>query len=1020
MVLVVALVTLVIYLGYGRFHRLAFLRKERLLSKVLRLCNKIEILLFESHILHLETYQSSRAYDATCSLCRFFAFLIMTVVLFILMGIAEYCANVIGVIFSAIIIWRSGSFPWVNLISQLENVSSYLTWNIDPLTQELVLPLVKIFGSIGSAQLDLSIVGFTCKGAQGVGELYVNCCILGYLVVHIESDFQVLQYFSFSNLPKKLISEINYYQSKIGFMSCLFAKFCCICCLIFDYFNPFQNALSYIMGFLVFSEFTNKQWALHEVTEACNNFPEFHGFDTFLSFSSSITLWLFVIPGVYTIAKAFIPFGDKKILAFSNNGQRNDPQTKLYSSCCDLSLFNYLKFNYSPDWWTSVAALKSLTVVHEWLDQEEDSKEEPRAAVEIQNKNDLKICGLPSYFELSGQVHKGLRKFFLCGCDENIYNPLYIFIYVFTFILSYSGIGHLFTVNGIDVWKCVVMKYYNFICICFGFWPENAHLFFDFSLYSIGGNAMTQESTSVAHIKLSRLRMTFDKYILNKFPRLISAILGPRTVLLQVFPFTTIISVYSLYTASAPISIASEQLLQKMDPWLNWKAFDVAERQYVIEIGDNATARECGELWILYLKVINIFISKSRCITYVIGLFKFIFSLMILFADHSHSWARWFCLILLILSFTSNLDLIVTIGVFLGVKDKDFCPLIPFSTFFAYIYTMEPSEFFKRNPTGADVQDVELGPLGDEFIYGLKPFRVANPLEHISSDVMLTKDELNLIDRPMRQDRLQFLNERYRYKNQRDQHSSISRSSAVISVNKERAEKLLRKITILSKDLEIGDVSDGFNSTSLPPISNITQDSSLSQMRNNRLQSLRESYKFQRKNSPDSPPQKQEITPAYASTRKTIILGTTNEDVSFSMPRYQRQSPLSPVYGSMKNSPTQMNKVENLTSDVIPIRVKRIITPRVLTSVPEKAFNSVRDIRTVSRTAAFLGVNQEGAVSTAQFRTRIRSQDTVDFLANEINQPISTSPTEPVSKFSARSVSLGAILVVPRNTPNKR
>jgi len=223
------------YVLFGRFHRVAFIRKERIIKKFTELCRVIQtkIVAFtesaerarhaeeaeaigEGADVDIEENQGNnskspktprvvRGDAAKGRLFLFYAFLI-----FIVNTIANYFMALIAVFFKALILWKGFNFdPNIKFIDQLDLTVANLGLIIRlPGIPALILyPVIIFFRMLANLQFkfDMSAVNVTCAGSSAPLELCINCFILGFLILVIEGGYQIFQRISVSVLNDSML-----------------------------------------------------------------------------------------------------------------------------------------------------------------------------------------------------------------------------------------------------------------------------------------------------------------------------------------------------------------------------------------------------------------------------------------------------------------------------------------------------------------------------------------------------------------------------------------------------------------------------------------------------------------------------------------------------------------------------------------------------------------------------------------------------------------------------------------------
>ena len=143
----------------------------------------------------------------------------------------------------------------------------------------------------------------------------------------------------------------------------------------------------------------------------------------------------------------------------------------------------------------------------------------------------------PSYYTLSYWVYNDIMTHL--NYDNN--TLAVVLVNGLVYILSFTIMGHLFTDIGRYAWMVFLWKFIVVVPVMLGIWTDT------------GVDAFNIDTTTTTSLRIAET----DKDIGNT----ISSLLGLRSVLLQLIPATTILSLYVQSTAIAPIYVTSQKLL---------------------------------------------------------------------------------------------------------------------------------------------------------------------------------------------------------------------------------------------------------------------------------------------------------------------------------------------------------------------------------------------------------------------------------------------------------------------------
>jgi len=267
------------YLGAGRFQRVAFLRRERVVSRLSKMCFKFSEILRDTT---LEDKKREHARDLankaheeddkrflfSFSSLKTILFICISVVLVLTVTTFVFIGLLAGIFFRSLIIWHihiSSIADFKDLAHQaIAAVAEYV--NILYI-KELFYPLIVIFDVLASFRLDLNAVGVTCAGATAPVQLVVNMFILGVVIIVIESQWQLfrlmsLNVFSFDffssatlhSFRSKFVSDdsvgcVKYLRMAANCIKYIFLLIGCIAVQVVSVTDPFQSGLQYMVRY---------------------------------------------------------------------------------------------------------------------------------------------------------------------------------------------------------------------------------------------------------------------------------------------------------------------------------------------------------------------------------------------------------------------------------------------------------------------------------------------------------------------------------------------------------------------------------------------------------------------------------------------------------------------------------------------------------------------------------------------------------------------------------------------------
>ena len=232
---------------------------------------------------------------------------------------------------------------------------------------------------------------------------------------------------------------------------------------------------------------------------------------------------------------------------------------------------------------------------------------------------------------------------------------------LFAMCLSWLGLGHFITRVGKIHWKLVLRKYYMFLCACLGVWSDEVVASFAF-----------EETTCALYINKPNVVTTDDHDI---YRSLLYINVGMKSIVLQIFPIMTIVSVIIASFSSTPLFVTSKQLANKLPNLLIYDAWNIAIEMYILNQGlesyDNL-------YWLVWLGSISIFITKSRLLSFVSNFLALCIPVLTLYYNDQ---TKKILVVVLILLFpfvcARTLDIIIIIGRQLRITDDELRCLLP-------------------------------------------------------------------------------------------------------------------------------------------------------------------------------------------------------------------------------------------------------------------------------------------------------------------------------------------------------
>ena len=214
----VATVLAAVYVVLGRFHRVSFIRRERVvLPEIARYASVLEGMEELEAELHSEVVSDQLRKQVGAALhaqqatwldlykrrvlrrCKLLLFVLVAAGTVFLGTIFFLAVLLSTALFYTLVLWKSLrgmsfgiSIDYQDIVSELlEAIFSRLPPWIVTVLRALTLPMVAFLRALSTIRLDFSAVNVTCQGATAPLELLTNMFVLGAVITLVESDYQV-------------------------------------------------------------------------------------------------------------------------------------------------------------------------------------------------------------------------------------------------------------------------------------------------------------------------------------------------------------------------------------------------------------------------------------------------------------------------------------------------------------------------------------------------------------------------------------------------------------------------------------------------------------------------------------------------------------------------------------------------------------------------------------------------------------------------------------------------------------
>ena len=306
-----------------------------------------------------------------------------------------------------------------------------------------------------------------------------------------------------------------------------------------------------------------------------------------------------------------------------------------------------------------------------------------------------------------------------------ISRTLSFFVFIFTYLFP---IGHAFTAVGRAIWGVIFRKYFVFLCVCCGFWTDDAvicyglkevHMleideYINLEKYqtahtdehvdldrdpeaTIAQVSLTDEivatTEAVAEVGQTKRKFSILSTAMHKddddgidwmsfsnsngeevvdleMHGAVEVLSGTRAVIIQIIPYLTLFSIFAIMVSHSPI-YCSERAKQFFPPFIVKDSFHRALIQEKEETNHALSAHKRGVMWVVWVKSLIILLKDSRLVQACIGYLKYFLTLGLLFAHDPYPWITWSLVIFFPMSLVCMLELYVYTGRYCGVVDED-------------------------------------------------------------------------------------------------------------------------------------------------------------------------------------------------------------------------------------------------------------------------------------------------------------------------------------------------------------
>eukprot|EP01035_Chromulina_nebulosa_P069217 gene69217-biopygen485 len=309
--IVAAAVMSMVYIVFARFDRLSFERQERYIRPAVEQIKGFTQILDADIGKLLADRTKTSAEVPLSSSAKMFCFSVAVAVL-IPGSVLSLFASILRKVFLNLLIgWKSlnlGSLSsmfeaFMKLVQQLMgplHIPSYLL-------RAVLYPLILLceFMDLFNIEWFYSLLTVTCQGAKAPIELFVDSFVLGVAILFIKSDYNLLWAITFQEMNRsqalKLWLELKTLFSINFFVAGLV--------LLLSSSNPFIIVLRFLLSYVNFGVFFERDHVSHSLSKACIGIEGFKNQELILVDATSILVWLLIGPMCYSIAEIVCPKG---------------------------------------------------------------------------------------------------------------------------------------------------------------------------------------------------------------------------------------------------------------------------------------------------------------------------------------------------------------------------------------------------------------------------------------------------------------------------------------------------------------------------------------------------------------------------------------------------------------------------------------------------------------------------------------------------------------------------------------
>ena len=349
-----------------------------------------------------------------------------------------------------------------------------------PSLEFILHPFIALIEILSRFKIDLGSIDVTCEGSQAPIELFVNCFVLGAIIIIIKSDFHIYQNIVFASVNLKVAKAAMTFP--LGLKGSKFLILKCGIAYTLSTMNPLIKGLQFAMSSLSFSVFFRESYIMHRWTQPCNEVAGFEGIELFFAVFTSLIAWYLMMPAAYMLATVCVPYNDnvpshikqRELKYLEERGEKETSERNMYFTVLKyFSIFAPDLLIASLDAWSLNSLLSTLGGTPKFSDKSIIWSAFRRGT--SQENEDWRILNeksLPNYFMLCHLVQSDFCEMVLTD-DFDVHSAgIFSLKSAFWCVAYLVPFSHLLTKTGQIIWKMVFRKFCLFFLAMIGYWTD--------------------------------------------------------------------------------------------------------------------------------------------------------------------------------------------------------------------------------------------------------------------------------------------------------------------------------------------------------------------------------------------------------------------------------------------------------------------------------------------------------------------------------------------------------------------